>query len=685
MPKLKKIKKTDAQKFWMKEIAAAKKREENWREKGEKVVKQYRDDDNIRSRTRFNVFWSITEILKAATFSRVPQPNVTRRFKTDGKVPRQASELLERCLDFYSGEDSFTDNIRQARDDMLIPGRGTVWIQYDAAFNKIELDVAENVLDLPDGTQEIEVQFALAGTPMEPDGFENEETLEGPFIEELETESVSLDFVFWQDFLQSNSRSWEKTWWVARQHGMDRAQLVDMFGKDAIDKVDSPTEDEKDSAGNSREVFPVWEIWDKARGERVWFTDRATDTLDVEEPPLELEGFFPCPKPIMPFETTDTMVPVPEYCIYQDQAREINVIASRLTALTKALRAVGIYNAKNGEQLDLSQYEDGVLVPVNMAEFGTDGALGQQIQYIPLVEIAAVMDKLEARKVILKNEIFEITGVSDVIRGATDPSETAAAQRLKGSYGSLRLRPRREPIEEMIRDIYRIMAEVISDKFSTQTIHAITGMEVTPDVEAFMRNDTLRTFRIDVETDSTVQPNQEIDKRNAMDFITTMGGFLQQAIPAAEAVPQLAPILGGMVKLAAENMKGGRVLEGMIDEAMDKLVEASQNPQPPQASPEQQLEQQANQIEQAKIQVDMAKEQNKSVELQIKAKQQGVDLQQMQVDAVINQQNNETDVLQDQIRAGAQVTTAQIEQQTSQQDNETKLAIEGAKALQAVK
>ena len=675
--KIKNIKKSAAQMFWLAQIANAEKREEKWRIKGNKILKRYRDDQTDRPNTTFNILWSNTEILKAATFSRVPQPNVTRRFKTDGEVERRTSELIERCLQFYSEESQFTDTLRMSRDDMLLPGRGTNWVQYNAAFEKIELEVQEQVFDLEDGTQDIQVQFMLEGEAFEPDGFDDEEAQTGPFIEELTTESVELQFVYWEDFLQSNSRSWEKTWWVARKHGMDRAELVDMFGEDNVRKIDSPQDRETDSEGNTREIFPVWEIWDKARKERIWFTDRANDTLEIEEPPLDLVNFFPCPKPIMPFETTDTMIPVPEFCIYQDQADELDVIVNRLTRLTKSLKAAGIYNAKNGETIDLSTYRDGQLVPVNMAEFGADGKLSDQIQYLPLIEIAGVIERLEARKAIIKAEIFEITGISDIIRGATDPNETATAQRLKGSFGSLRLRPRREPIEEMIRDVYRIMAEVISDKFSPQTIQAITGMEVTPEIQAFMRNDTLRAFRIDVETDSTVQPNQEIDKRNAAEFLTVMGSFLQQAIPSAQAVPELAPLMGAMIKHAAQNFKAGRVLEGLIDESMDKLIEGAkkQKKDPEGPTPEQQIEAQKLQIEQATVQ-------NETKRLELDERQQQIDLQKIQADLILAQQNNETDLLQDQIRSGAQVDTAIIEQQTSDNDNQTKLIIEGLKATQ---
>ena len=156
--------------------------------------------------------------------------------------------------------------------------------------------------------------------------------------------------------------------------------------------------------------------------------------------------------------------------------------------------------------------------------------------FFPLAEIGAAIAQLEARKQIVKGEIFEIIGISDIIRGDTDANETATAQRLKGSFGSLRLRPLREPVEEFIRDTYEIMADVMSSKFEPETFEAMTGLPVSEDVMSLLRSDDLNNFRIDVETDSTVQPNEVINQNNAVEFATTIGSFMAQAVPALSLI-----------------------------------------------------------------------------------------------------------------------------------------------------
>lgn len=641
--------KTETQKFWEKEISAAMKRENPWRKLGEKYVKRYRD--GVGNRAQFNMLWANTEILKAATFSRTPEPNVARRYKSDGDIIRQSAELMEKALEFYKDGEHFTPNVRKARDDMLLTGRGVVWIDYTTDIEQIELEVGEGLDELGEPF----IKTMLDGIEAQPDGFRDEETQEGPYIENVRGRELKLCYVYWKDFLHSDSRCWENVWWAARRHGMDKREIADVLGEDAVNKLERPVEEQEDSENGSREVYAVWEIWDKAREQRVWMTPDAEDLLVTEPVPCEVTGFFPCPRPIQSIQTNDTMIPVPEYKIYEPHARQINIIEDRLKSLTESCKAVGIYFGNTRELIEVAQNDDGKLVPVSPAQMADNGNLAQQIQWMPLGEVVQVIDRLEVRKQALKNEVYEITGISDIIRGSQDPSETATASRLKGSFGSLRLRPRREPIEEMIRDIYRIMAEIIADKFEPELLIQMTGMQVDPQVFQFLRNDKMRQFRIDVETDATVQPNQEIDKRNAVEFAQAMSSLLPQAIAAVQQAPQSAGVVGGVVKYVVQNFKAGRELEGIIDQTVDQMVEMAKKPQGP--SPEQQMEMQKMQMEQAKLQLEAAriqanmqmKLQDNSTRLQEAQIRAGVDIRKQDIDKDIAEDKNATDIISNQL------------------------------------
>mgnify|MGYP003331216572 CR=1 FL=1 len=81
--------------------------------------------------------------------------------------------------------------------------------------------------------------------------------------------------------------------------------------------------------------FVFIDIFGKALGEIV----------DEKDDPLGLEGFFPCPKPLYATTTSDSLVPVPDFVLYQDQAVELDILSDRIDGLVKALRVSGVYDA----------------------------------------------------------------------------------------------------------------------------------------------------------------------------------------------------------------------------------------------------------------------------------------------------------------------------------------------------
>ncbi|MDB4725946.1 hypothetical protein OAF54_00825 [bacterium] len=644
--------KSRQQKFWASQIATAKQREQRWRERGDKIVKIYRDGTNTgesagaisAGQNQFNILWANTEILKAATLSNISPPNVTRRYKDEDPTALQASELLERGLEFFADEDIFPRNLRKARDDMLLVGRGTIWYEYETVFKLTPMEQMETVDEYDEAGQLIESEavFLLDGIPATPDKV----TDDGAYMEVLADQSVTPKYVYWKDYLQSNSRSEEDVWWKARRHGLSVDEITSLLGEKAASRIEML----KETDDIKNEVFEVWEIWCKSTRKRIWFTDRAIDTLEVEEPPLNLTTFFPCPKPIFPFETTNSMVPVPEYTIYQSQAIELNHIVNRLTKLTSQLKVAGVYNGASADAvIDMNLLNDGQYKAIqNAGSFQESGGFGGALFSLPLQDIITTIQGLEARKSILKNEIYEITGISDVIRGDTQVHETATAQRLKGSYGSLRLRPRREPMEEFIRDGYRIMSEIMSDKFTPETFKKMTGLDVSDEVMSLLRNDQVRGFRIDVETDSTVQPNEEIDQRRASEYGTVVGNLLQQALPSVQAFPQLAPYVGQTLKFIARQFKAGRGQEAELNELINQMQELAKQPPKEEADPEAQkvqIEQMKMQMEQMKMAQDaQIAQMNNQTKMQIAESNNQVKLVDTQMRAQAEADRNETTI-----------------------------------------
>ncbi len=582
---------SDIQRFWSSQIGTAKKQAIKWHKAGTETVKQYRDD-HTRHGSQFNILWANTEILKPAVLSRISRPNITRRFKDENRVARDVAETLEKVCSFIHDESEFATEMKQVRDDFLLPGRGVMRFKYKSNVTKRPMQRIAGLVDQFDddgfmvGQEETEV-FMLDDQQREPDGFFDPNDRDSAFIEDIATEEIIPEYVYWKDFLTSNSRTWSETWWVAFRHGMDVNELEAMFGKERITEIDLPRKTDMDSAGGKREVFEVWEIWDKRNQGRAWFVDGATDTIEIEDAPLDLKNFFPCPKPLVPFSTNDTMQPIPLFMVYRDQARELNEIIERIRNLTTMLKVSGVYDsAQQDKVLDMRDMRDGEYKAVQGAgDFAASGGFANAIFSLPIVDIVNVIESLNRRAAALKAEIFELTGIADIMRGHTDPSEGVGTQRIKTVFGTLRLRPLREPMEDFIRESYEIISEIAADKFQPTTFEAYTGERPSDDVMELMQSDNLRQFRINVETDSTVIPNEEIDRANAAEFLGAISAFLGSILPVVQAVPELAPMAGEMLKFGARSFKAGRALEDVITESIDRLVQQGAQPQQQQPEP----------------------------------------------------------------------------------------------------
>ena len=114
-------------------------------------------------------------------------------------------------------------------------------------------------------------------------------------------------------------------------------------------------------------------------------------------------------------------------------------------------------------------------------------------------------------------------------------------------------------------------------------------LEQTVTIEQVMqllRDERIRPFVLDIETDSTIAPDENAQKQRATEFITAVGGFMNQAFPLVEAMPEAAPIAADMLKFVAGQFRVGREMQGKIEEFADQMAQKAGQQKGP--SPEQQ-------------------------------------------------------------------------------------------------
>ena len=555
---------------WRGELERAERAQRDWMRRAEKVVERYRSEKRVDGRRRFNILWANTEILKPVIYSQTPAPDVRRRWLDDDPAGREAASILERALSYALDDDAFDTAMEAARDDMLLPGRGVARIVYEPTIAKRPLQRAKAA----DGDGEI---FLLDGRPVEPDGFDGET----PYAEEVADERVYCRHIFWKDYREQPARCWDEVGWIAFRHSLTRAELVERFGAAGRE---IPLEgavrayDGRDRAGAAPEDARravVWEIWDKASRRRVVIADGFDRVVEEADDPLGLAGFFPMPEPLYAVKTSDSRIPIPEFTLYQDQVLELDELTTRKRHLIAALRARGVYAGVLGEiERLLTEGGENEMIPVkDWDQFRDKGGLAAAIEWLPIERIAQVIVSLNNHIAQLKGEIFEITGLSDIVRGSTHASETATAQRLKGSFGTMRMQPRQRPMQRFVRDILRLKAEVVAEHFRPETLARMTGKPVPPAVVALLRDDRLRGFRIDIETESTIQPDAEAERRNAVEFLTASTQFFTGIAPLISAAPQSAPMSLEMFRTAARTFKPGRRLEEVINRTSEALMQ----------------------------------------------------------------------------------------------------------------
>ena len=648
--------------YWHDQIEAAQKVFEKWEKRGHKIIKRYRDERDAveMPRVRYNILWSNIQVLFPALYGRQAKPEVSRRYMDQDPVGRLASTMLERVMEYETTQfGDFDQAMRGAVEDRLLPGRGTAWIRYEPVIVNEQPEVSE-------GAVEVE----------EPGEAQIYNTQEEP-TERIDAAHSPIDYVYWTDFLHSPARTWDEVWWVSRAVYMTKDEGIERFG-DVFKNVgldSSNTDMDAKNPMTAKNTYDkkakVFEIWNKRTGKVCWIAKGYPQALDERDDPLELEEFFPCPRPLMATTTTGTMIPVPDYAEYEDQAQELDNLTQRIYLLTKACKAVGVFNAEFKELGRLfTEGVDNKLFPVTAwAAMSEKGGLKGAIDMMDTSTIIITLRELYAAREQVKQAIYEIMGISDILRGASKAQETLGAQQLKANFGSLRMRSSQGDVARFASDIFKLKAQVICKFYPPELIVQMSGVMDTDDGKdpqllqaaiQMLSNSTIRDFHIAVEADSLAQIDEQAEKQGAQEAIQAIGLFLREAIPMISQAPETLPMASEMLLFLVRRFRAGRGLESAVERAMKALEEkaamAKQQPAgPPPEMLQLQADQQAEQMkmqaqaqtEQMKMQAQAQIEQGKAqLEMQMQqAKMQAeMQLAQMKADFETAKQNNELQV-----------------------------------------
>ena len=690
---------------------------QSWEKKTKKIVRRYKDERSPRENdnARFNILWSNTQLLLPALYAKKPVANIERRNRIQDDLGRIVSTILERCVSYFVN-DKFDDATRWAVLDLLLCGRGVLWVRYEPKFETAQQE-PEQITD----------------------DAESEE------YEMLSDENVCWDYVHMEDFGHSWGRVWDEVDMVWRKVPMDKEELEERFPDIDVDKIpmnysELDSKDVKVDQVNKKAV--IYELWNKTSNKVYWLhTEYKEGFLDQQDDPLGLRDFFPCPKPLFATLANDSCIPTPDYVLYQDQAIELDTITGRLAAIVKAVKVAGVYDASaQGVQRLLSEGVENQLIPVDQwAMLSEKGGLAGVMTLMPMKDILETLSGLYEAREKVKQDIYEITGISDILRGSSDPNETYGAQRIKSQFGTLRLSARQDEVQRFCRELIYIGAQIIAKHFSIETIKKISNqtlftaqekqilqanqaysqhmqqmqhppqpgappqpqMQMPPpppvppeiqrlepddieeimseptwdEVMQFMHSDEIINYRIDIETDSTIKQDQDAETQARVQFLQSASGFMKEAMQVEQ--PELAPLVAKMLMFGVRGFKIGRDLESEFELTIKKLEKQAQNPQK-KPNPEMIKIQGQMQLEDKKLAQD---KELKMMQLQIDERKAQADSQaeitRLQAQAQVDTNQAEQDAKLEQFKAQI---NQEFEKWKAQLEAETKIAVANIQA-----
>jgi hypothetical protein len=580
---------------WNVEFEAARKDVEKWHARGAKIVKRFKDerDGRERDRTRWNLFSSNVQTQMALLYGQVPKVDVSRRFgDAQDDDARVAAIILERCLncDIEAPTDTYSQALWHALQDRMLPGMGMARIRYEREERPAEPEESAEPVELAEGEEE----------PLE-----------------LVKEAVVVDYVPWKCHLWSPAETFQDVRWWAFKTQLGRKQLVARFG--AVGELVPLNSAKRKGNDAETKVTPwgradVWEVWDKENKRVNWYVEGFPQLLDDVDDPLGLDGFWPFARPMCANSTTDSMVPTPDFALAQDLYDEVDDLSTRIKLLQQAVNVRGAYDGTNtGLKRLLSEAAGNELVPVaEFAAFMEKGGIAGAIAWMPLDIIVQAIEALVKQRFETKQALFEITGMSDIMRGQSGEAEaTATEQSIKAKFGSVRMQALQGDFARFASDTQRLKAEVMSKFYEPATLLELSNIEMTADAEFAPKaveliKSRFGMYRVEVKPESVSMADFAAMRSEATEFVTGVSTFLTACAPLIEKIPGSATALLELLGLVMARFHGfGNEAEGIVDRAIATLkaqqAEAAANPQPAPPDPKLQAQQVKSQTELQKV------------------------------------------------------------------------------------
>jgi hypothetical protein len=549
-------------KDWMARLDAQKEAERTWIDSAHEAQKAYMADDLDGEPPQFNILHSNVETIVPATYNSTPSPDIRPRHNSNDKISKVVADIYERAIATQIDDERLDMEIEATALDGFLAGRGITRLKYDGEMQD-EILIGERVL------------------------YEN---------------------VAWKDYREGPAQRWSQVPWVAFRYHVSQEELDRRYGNDPSDDVGKDRADETD---DKKGGVNLWQVWDKQSRQVLTVSEDNCRLVNVQPDPLGLKGFFPMPEPVQPLRVNGSRKPICPYAIYKTLARELDTQTRRINAITKGLKVRGFFAADADIMEALADAGDNELVAVpELRSIAPDGNLDRAIAWWPVDKAIIVLRELMQQREQTKQAIYEITGISDIVRGASNSKETATAQQIKTQWGSLRIKRMQNMLARHVRDIFILSAEIMASQFKPESILRASGVNLElpmpqmppppqdpaqaqqyqiqmqqmqaqhQQAQEKYAQDVMQAlvqidhYRIDVESDSTVRADLTQKRGEMAEFLNGTAQFFNTMAPLIQQAPTVAGPIVDLYAAFARQFSLGKQAEDALDQLTEMAKEA---------------------------------------------------------------------------------------------------------------
>ena len=524
---------------WLEKITRAENKWCDYHQLVKDIRRYYRNETKSDKQ---NIFWSSIETLKPFLYFKQPRPYIERKDKTTDKISNMACRILEKALDWDLEQFDFDSVIKYARNDFLLGGMGVVIERYRPKFGLIE---------------------DMSGSPLE---IKTEEIVTTEYIDPLHFIADSDKVGIWEDC----------SWFALRQY-MSLDEVVSNFGKEIAASLSF----EGDKKNKSIEIY---EIWDKQSGRTLYLSKSCPQHfLKVIDNIFSLTGFYPLPKPLLATCTNDSLIPVPDYAQIKPLLDELDGVTARMERTMKALKISGCYDNAFPELGNILNKDVTLVAVSDFDRLKSAGGIKNIVDFMPIDQYIMALQSLAQRRQDLINSVYEITGVSDIMRGSSKVGETATAVTQKTNFGTLRNQDRQNDMQHFIVGLFKIKAEIICECFDADKLRFFLPVSERNTPEAYaavrlLKTDKLRGMILGVESD--VSFNEDLRSEKNLKAINTIHTMIGQAFNIVSKQPALLDVYRQMIGSVVAGLTNARQYESILSSSFDKIAAELSAPDP---------------------------------------------------------------------------------------------------------